>query len=132
MRPPYLPNPKQIRTEDLEPLYDYINSLQFHGDGINIVVDHDPTGVSVRFIGDLTPPAESSGGATNTYPAKIINTTSTAGLYFVDLYANGFDESPTHTNVKAIPTINTFTPLSIGDACVVLLDNVETLGDNET
>lgn len=109
MQAPYKPNPKQIRTEDLDPVFDFLQSLNFRGDGINIVVDHDPTGVLVKFIGEITPQTESSGGGdTNVYPCIVTSITSTA-VYGVKM------ENPTETPFLIAPLSYQDTNLSVGN-----------------
>jgi hypothetical protein len=71
------------------------------------------------------------GGAQSTFKAKIKTYTVGTGVYTVDIYNNGYNEPATSTDVLATPTITTFTPLGIGEKAIVMIDEVETLGDNE-
>ncbi len=73
-----------------------------------------------------------SGGSTSTYLAKIKTYTAGTGVYTVDIYSNGYNEDATETDIKATPTITTFTPLGIGEKAIVMKDEIETLGDNES
>lgn len=72
----------------------------------------------------------SSVGSKFTFRAKIKTYNLATGIYTVDIYENGYDNEATELDVQAIPTIYTFTPLGIGDKAIVMIDVVETLGDN--
>lgn len=104
---PYKPQNKIINTQDLEPLYDFISSLKFYGDGINIVVDHNQAGVSIRYIGESTAKS-SKPAATSIYPCIVTSVTSTA-VYGVKL------SSPTAEPFLIAPLSYQDTNLSVGN-----------------
>ena len=88
MYPPFKPNQKSIVTSDIEPIYEYLNSLRFHGDGVNIEVDHSPAGITIKLVSnEATVAATGSGGGGNLVEVEIISGEN--GAY------KGFEIDPT-------------------------------------
>lgn len=127
---PTQPPSGPIHSSDLDELYQWAQSMQIVGDNQNIEIDHNSNGVTIKFTGIIGGDEGGGAGTQLTFLAKIKAVGAQVGIYTVDIYNNGFDEDPTESDVEATPTLFTFTPLAVGDKCVVMKTTIETLGDN--
>ncbi len=124
-------NDELVRGNDLQYVVDAINNNELYGDQVSTKIDKGTGGTTISVI-QQDAVAVGSGGSTSTYLAKIKTYTEGTGVYTVDIYNNGYNEDATETDIKATPTITTFTPLGIGEKAIVMKDEVETLGDDES
>lgn len=108
-------------------IYDFLQGLKFEGDGLNIVVDDDPTGFVIKYIGEETAVAETtSDGDTSVYPAEIISGGS--GIYKANIL-NEAGES-VESGVDLIATRATGYDLPPDSYVVAYKVKVDTLGSN--
>jgi hypothetical protein len=122
-----------VRGSDLQVVVDAINANEVFTDNMTIIGNKSEAGISISVVDQYGGGVSGGkGGAQYTFRAKIKTYTAGTGIYTVDIYNNGYSEPATSEDIVATPTITTFTPLGIGEKAIVMLDEVETLGDNES
>ena len=121
-----------VRGSDLQQIVDEINRNAVFTDNMTIQAERSEAGISLSVVDQYGGGGGGEGGTQFTFLSKIKSYDQGTGIYLVDLYNNGYGEVPTQIDVEATPTIQTFTPLGIGEKAVVMLDTIETLGDNES
>ena len=102
--------------------------------GPGIAIQDTPQGQMIRLKVQTGGGSSTSGAPPSscTDRARIKDYTVGTGVYTVDIYGNGYSSDPTELGTMATPTVITFTPLGVGEKCIVMKDEVETLGDDES
>lgn len=115
-----------LDVKNIAALQEFVNSLQFHGDGINIDIDHNQAGIVFRFIGENNVNGQAAAQSEQTVRPAIILSGS-AGAYSLSLLD---DEGTVVEAGEGIATIATAYDLDSGDSAVAYKLKISTLGSN--